>query len=379
MKLVKLECPNCNAKLEGSSELKKFTCNYCGTTMVLDDENVTVNSVSSKLKNSIEDLKDYYENGNYDAAIELATELMEEYPANEEIEDYYIKSSLMNIDNTYDVMQSFVSSQSLFYEYPENKKIQNVYKEKAINLYKEFINSTDINLKLFYFEKILSISELLKIFTNDDKLKQLHLELKNNIIDFFNANMENNQFRNDVNCPNPDEFQELIDQVYPDDEKMKEIFNKYAETYKEPDRVVNTSNIENNSLDKENMKENFILTLIFVDIPIILLLPFIMLTVHYEYETPYLVFSIVTVIFLIIGIVCKCNSCKVCGKFNGYQAVGEQVLDSWVTTEEKNEYDNRTNSSRKVYVTVTKESVRITDECMSCGDTRYRIITRTKY
>ncbi len=379
MKLVKLECPNCNAKLEGSSDLKQFTCNYCGTTTVLDDEKVTVNSVSSKLKNSIEDLKDYYENGNYDAAIELACSLIDEYPNNKEIQEYHIKSVLNNIADTSDSLQAFIDSQSLYYDYSDNKEVQNIYKEKAIKLYNDFIKFDDISVKLYYFDKIIYLHELLDLFPKDTELKQLHEKLKDNIIEFFNSNMENETFRNNLHCPNATEFKELINQVYPGDKKMEELCNKYSETYKEKELVEDSSDYENNSLEDDNKKENFILSLIFVDVPAILLLPFIMLTAHYEFSSPYLIISIVIGVFLIIGLIFKSNSCKVCGKFNGYQTINEEVLDSWVTTEERNEYNSSTNTSRKVYVTVTKENVRLTKKCIHCGDIRYEVTTRTKY
>lgn len=38
MKLIDLKCPNCGAKLQVNSELKKASCNYCGQEFVIDDE-----------------------------------------------------------------------------------------------------------------------------------------------------------------------------------------------------------------------------------------------------------------------------------------------------------------------------------------------------
>lgn len=38
MKLVDMKCPNCGAKLQVNSELKKATCNYCGQDFAIDDE-----------------------------------------------------------------------------------------------------------------------------------------------------------------------------------------------------------------------------------------------------------------------------------------------------------------------------------------------------
>ena len=48
MRLVKLSCPNCNAKIEVNADMKKFVCNYCGTTTPLTDEIIKANNNSSK-------------------------------------------------------------------------------------------------------------------------------------------------------------------------------------------------------------------------------------------------------------------------------------------------------------------------------------------
>lgn len=38
MQLIKTKCPNCGAELEINAELKQATCNYCGSTFLIDDE-----------------------------------------------------------------------------------------------------------------------------------------------------------------------------------------------------------------------------------------------------------------------------------------------------------------------------------------------------
>ena len=35
MKIVKMNCPNCNGKLEINSNDKTTVCNYCGTTLAI--------------------------------------------------------------------------------------------------------------------------------------------------------------------------------------------------------------------------------------------------------------------------------------------------------------------------------------------------------
>ena len=38
MKLITLNCPKCGSRLDVNEDLKSFTCNYCGTTTLIDDE-----------------------------------------------------------------------------------------------------------------------------------------------------------------------------------------------------------------------------------------------------------------------------------------------------------------------------------------------------
>ena len=85
MKLVKLECPNCKAKFDVNEDMKKFTCNFCGTTTLLDDEVTRVKYYSSKLDSIINEIEEYYDNGNYKKCIDIAKKYLDEYPTNAKI------------------------------------------------------------------------------------------------------------------------------------------------------------------------------------------------------------------------------------------------------------------------------------------------------
>ena len=91
MKLIQLKCPSCGAKLEINPSLDKYTCNYCGVTTILDDEKIIVKNVSSKLQNYLTELEEYFDNGNYRKCYVMAEQLLDEYPKNKEIKDYYEK------------------------------------------------------------------------------------------------------------------------------------------------------------------------------------------------------------------------------------------------------------------------------------------------
>ena len=43
MKLIKLKCDGCGAILKANKELKKITCNYCGTEFYIDEAKIKEN------------------------------------------------------------------------------------------------------------------------------------------------------------------------------------------------------------------------------------------------------------------------------------------------------------------------------------------------
>lgn len=45
MKVVSINCPNCNASLKNHTGSKKFFCEYCGSAVVLDDETTKVKHI----------------------------------------------------------------------------------------------------------------------------------------------------------------------------------------------------------------------------------------------------------------------------------------------------------------------------------------------
>ena len=85
-------CPSCGAKLDVNEDLEKYTCNYCGVTTLLDKDEIKHINITSKLTNRINEIKEYYDNGNYKKTYELSSELIKEYPNNKEIMKYYEKS-----------------------------------------------------------------------------------------------------------------------------------------------------------------------------------------------------------------------------------------------------------------------------------------------
>lgn len=48
MKLITLKCPNCGSELQVNGELTKATCNFCGATILIDDEVNKVKFVDTK-------------------------------------------------------------------------------------------------------------------------------------------------------------------------------------------------------------------------------------------------------------------------------------------------------------------------------------------
>ena len=111
MKLIGLKCPSCGAKFEVNSSLEKFTCNYCGTTTLLDKEEIIIKHLSSELETKLNEIDEYYENGNETKARELALELIKKYPSNKKLIDFLDKTKnlqpIMNYNSKLDISHFF--------------------------------------------------------------------------------------------------------------------------------------------------------------------------------------------------------------------------------------------------------------------------------
>ena len=98
MKIVKMNCPNCNGKLEINSNDKTTVCNYCGTTLAIDDGIIRVehtindNAENKKAKNA----ETFIKFGEYDKALKLYMELTEEYSY---VADYWFKRIVCITEN----------------------------------------------------------------------------------------------------------------------------------------------------------------------------------------------------------------------------------------------------------------------------------------
>ncbi len=101
MKLIKLECPNCKSILEVNEEMKKFTCNYCGTTTLLDDEIIRVKHYNSRLDDILNEIEEYYDNGNDEKCIELTNKYIVEYPSNAKLKKFRFNSVKKVIKKNY--------------------------------------------------------------------------------------------------------------------------------------------------------------------------------------------------------------------------------------------------------------------------------------
>lgn len=97
MRLVSLICPNCSSPVEANEKLTKCTCNYCGTTFLIDDE-------AQKVRVSFDDMKKAgfdFERGRYDAENtgadeELVEKVSAQLTALEELEGLTEQERILN-------------------------------------------------------------------------------------------------------------------------------------------------------------------------------------------------------------------------------------------------------------------------------------------
>lgn len=171
-----------------------------------------------------------------------------------------------------------------------------------------------------------------------------------------------------------DSIEELID-------TLCEKYNKYMGlnpglNIKESIEKLQVEQQEKIQEEKRKIKEeNTRMSIYNVIIPGILLAPLATLTINH-YNFIFLILTIITFIWLCVGIASKSNSCQECGKWNSYVIIDEEVLDSYVTTENRVEYKN--GHSYSYPATVTKERVLQTYKCKNCGNIKYIRIERNK-
>ena len=149
MKIVKMNCPNCNGKLEINSDDKTTVCNYCGTTLAIDDGIIRVehtindNAENKKAKNA----EAFIKFGEYDKALKLYEELTEEYSY---VADYWFKRIVCiteNFDKDLLFSVDIDELDKLFKKYlvlekDNNKKSKN---EEIYNKFKDIPKIEEVN------------------------------------------------------------------------------------------------------------------------------------------------------------------------------------------------------------------------------------------
>lgn len=98
MKLVKLECPNCGAKIDINKE-KNCVCKYCGTTILVDDEakNIIINSdLDIPKKTLLKNAKNFYEMNEMLDGNNCINKILSEDPFNSEALCLYLNNNLFN-------------------------------------------------------------------------------------------------------------------------------------------------------------------------------------------------------------------------------------------------------------------------------------------
>ena len=154
MKLIKLICPNCGANLEITTDNKEFTCLYCKTPILLDEEIIKVEHTiaSSELTEKIKVANTHlYEFEDYHKAYEAYKRLSEDYPYEPIVWWELITSITQNFtkNNFYDGDFSVNINKSVFI-----KKCDE-YFDKYLKVEKDEIRKEENYQKYYeYIEKI---------------------------------------------------------------------------------------------------------------------------------------------------------------------------------------------------------------------------------
>lgn len=151
MKIINLKCSNCGAKLKVESNKHEYTCEYCNTVNILDDEIIKVehslNDTKKEEKFKIADtyLEDFE---NYEEAYEAYEKLSKEYPYEAKVWIQLIRSKtrkyqlIDEIDESDFILCDEYMKKYLVLEKNEQEKNKNIeeyeeYKNNCIEVMKK--------------------------------------------------------------------------------------------------------------------------------------------------------------------------------------------------------------------------------------------------
>lgn len=151
MKIIKLICSNCGAKLKIESDKKEYTCEYCNTINILDDEIIRVeHSFNDKQKEEKFKIANTYleDFENYEEAYEAYERLSIEYPYEPKVWIQLIRAktkkyqSIDEMDISDFILCDEYMKKYLTLEKNEKQKIKNekeyeTYKNKYLEIMKK--------------------------------------------------------------------------------------------------------------------------------------------------------------------------------------------------------------------------------------------------
>lgn len=151
MKIIKLICSNCGAKLNVQSDSREYTCEYCNTINILDDEIIRVeHSFNDKKKEEKFKIANTYleKFENYEEAYEAYERLSEEYPYEPKVWIQLIRaktrkyqsidemdtSDFMLLD---EYMKKYLTLEKNVQQKNKNKKEYEAYKNEYLEILKK--------------------------------------------------------------------------------------------------------------------------------------------------------------------------------------------------------------------------------------------------
>lgn len=178
MKLIKLKCPSCGSNLEINKELKSFTCNYCGTTSLVDDEVIKVEHriVGTKKKERIEALEALVEDKRYDVALKKAEKLTEDYPQESRVWLALLKILTEDFTKEFNNLDHYLMRRNTKWTW---WKVFEFYKkyEKDKNKLEEISTLYDSFNHKYYLEKYESSEEFKTKKRKEEKRKDFKLKI----------------------------------------------------------------------------------------------------------------------------------------------------------------------------------------------------------
>jgi len=173
MKLTAVKCPNCSANIEINENLERAICQYCGSTILIENANkkhqidikgtIKIDGIQSNSE-KIDIILNHVKIGELDRAIIMLNEILKNNPFNEEALSIYIQiqTAILNaaneeLENINPILRIFYKEIDIseYIAYEQIEKLQAVVPDKYEDIIKEHYQIVEKMEKILKKQKLM--------------------------------------------------------------------------------------------------------------------------------------------------------------------------------------------------------------------------------